>query len=120
MTLIENWRRLWFRLWSARLNVLGAVLLFSDFVLGLVLDRRSPPWVIVLGGAINVAAFVSRFVWQPKATATAQAETVAVQTASSVAGIPSADTVVTATSTGDSVVAVAIAPVPKEEDHAAP
>lgn len=67
MRLIENWPRLWFRLWSIRLNLIGAVLLFSDFIFSILLDKRAPLWLVVLGGLINVAAAVVRIVWQPRA-----------------------------------------------------
>lgn len=67
MRLIANWQQLWFRLWSARLNMACAAILVADFMASVLLDKRAPLWVIAGCALLNVAAIVVRMVWQPAA-----------------------------------------------------
>lgn len=71
MQFIQHWQKLWYRLWSARINLLCAMLMFADFVFGLIVRERPPIWMALLLGLLNLAAVWARFVYQPKAHAKA-------------------------------------------------
>lgn len=68
MRLIDDWRRVLTRAWSVRLGILAGMLQGTDIVLQITIGQLGEvSWALrVLAGLSAMAAFVSRFVAQPR------------------------------------------------------
>lgn len=67
MQLVPNWRTVLRRAWSVRLGVMAGLLAGLDFVLQALVGAGSgPSWLLYLSGLVAAAAFISRFIAQPK------------------------------------------------------
>lgn len=69
---VDDWDKLWWRLWSVRLNALGVVLGIVDFCLPYFLNDHSPRWLVLIGSAINAGAWYARGIPQRGARAAVQ------------------------------------------------
>lgn len=68
MKLVQNWRQLLVHAWSARLGYLAGALIGADIGLQIYIGQVDHPSfkLIVAAGVVGAAAFIARFVAQPK------------------------------------------------------
>lgn len=64
MKLIDNWKRLWHRLWSVRLSLLAAVLSTADVIYA-TWTSGQPRWAVLVAAIVSIGAAISRVVAQP-------------------------------------------------------